>query len=91
MIIQPSALISYTNNLTHINLGSRFHFNNNFWLGAAYNTSNNFSAVFGINYLNYNFSYSYDHSISTLSKNTFGTHEIIIGIVIGKTDSKPRI
>ena len=54
------------------------------WVGASYRTGDGFAAMAGINVSNtFNISYAYDYTTSRLSTISKGTHEIVLGFLIG--------
>lgn len=56
------------------------------WSGASYRHKDGFAAMAGINVSNiFNVGYAYDYTISRLNTFTKGTHEIVIGFLIGNS------
>jgi Type IX secretion system membrane protein PorP/SprF len=54
------------------------------WAGTSYRTGDGFAAMVGINISNtVNVGYSYDYTTSRLNNVSNGTHEIMIGYIIG--------
>ena len=54
------------------------------WAAASYRLKDGFAGMFGLNISNsLNFGYSYDYTTSKLSTITRGSHEIIIGFLLG--------
>jgi type IX secretion system PorP/SprF family membrane protein len=54
------------------------------WVGASYRDIYGFAAMAGFNALNlFTFSYSYDYSSTKINTVSSGTHEIIIGFILG--------
>ena len=63
------------------------------WLGISYRLKDGFAAMAGLNVGNtFNVGYSYDYTTSNLNTVSRGTHEIIIGFLIGNNygDTCPR-
>lgn len=63
------------------------------WAGASYRSGNGFAGMVGMNISNtFNFSYAYDYTTSPLGTFTKGTHEIVLGFLLGNRydDSCPR-
>lgn len=68
-----------------LDLGARFIMNNNSWLGVQYRTSNAISVQLGANLVKSLYlSYAYDMAIGKIKTASMGTHEIRLGIYIGK-------
>ena len=54
------------------------------WIGASYRTSEGFAGMIGINFSNaINLGYSYDYTTSRLNTISKGTHEIVVGFLLG--------
>jgi type IX secretion system PorP/SprF family membrane protein len=54
------------------------------WIGGTYRDLDGFAAMVGFNAANiFTFSYSYDYSTTQLNTVSSGTHEIIIGFILG--------
>lgn len=63
------------------------------WAGVSYRTGNGFAGMAGMNISNtITLSYAYDYTTSVLGTFTKGTHEIVLGFLLGNTygDSCPR-
>lgn len=63
------------------------------WVGGSYRSGNGFAGMAGMNISNtFNISYAYDYTTSLLGTVTKGTHEIVLGFILGNRydDSCPR-
>jgi type IX secretion system PorP/SprF family membrane protein len=64
------------------------------WIGATYRDLDGFDAMLGFNAGNlFTFSYSYDYTTTAINTVSSGTHEIIIGFILGNgygDDTCPR-
>jgi len=63
------------------------------WAGAGYRLNDGVSGMLGINVSNtFNISYSYDYTTSAIQSYSHGTHEIVLGFLIGNRygDTCPR-
>lgn len=81
----PSALIRYVSPLPiGVDVNTKFQYQDILWLGASYRYKDGFSAMAGVN-LNHsiNIGYSYDLQTSRLNTVSKGTHEILIGFLLG--------
>jgi len=90
----PSVMIKYLPNIpTQFDLNTKVQFRDFAWMGIGYRLNEGFNALAGINISNTaNISYSYDYTTSNLNHYTRGTHEIMIGFILGNgyDDSCPR-
>jgi len=81
----PSAVVRYINGLPiGIDLNMKAQYMDRFWFGAGYRLSDGVTAMagFAVN-STLNVGYSYDYSTSPLQNFTRGTHEIVIGFLMG--------
>jgi type IX secretion system PorP/SprF family membrane protein len=81
----PSMLIRYISPLpVGYDLNAKFQYQDIMWLGASYRYNDGFAAMLGVN-LNHsiNIGYSYDIQTSKLNTVSKGTHEILIGFLLG--------
>lgn len=84
-VIQPSVLLKSSNLESHeLDFNLKATFNENYFVGLSYRTASEVSAFLGLYYKSYVFGYAFDYSLNSLSKHTNGTHEILLGINIGK-------
>lgn len=81
----PSTLIRYINPLPiGFDLNAKFQYQDLVWAGASYRYQDGFAALVGINVNhNINIGYSYDVQTSNLNTVSRGTHEILIGFLLG--------
>ncbi|MDF9795521.1 type IX secretion system PorP/SprF family membrane protein [Catalinimonas alkaloidigena] len=72
-----------------------FYFNDSFWAGGGYQQQSGFSGTAGFKVKNLKFSYAYSTGGSKISAYGAGTHELQLGLVIGKKKEvlkrKPRL
>ena len=91
----PSIMIkSITNLPIQVDINTKIQYQDFLWLGASYRLKDGFAAMAGCNMLKgVTISYSYDYSTTLLNTVSNGTHEIIIGFIIGNkynSDTCPR-
>jgi type IX secretion system PorP/SprF family membrane protein len=81
----PSTLIRYVTPLPlGFDLNVKFQYQDLIWLGASYRYQDGFAGMAGINLnRNINIGYSYDVQTSNLNTVSKGTHEILIGFLLG--------
>jgi type IX secretion system PorP/SprF family membrane protein len=90
----PSVLVRYISPVPiGFDINAKFEYNNTIWLGANYRKDDGFAAMMGVN-LNHsiNIGYSYDITTSRLNTISRGTHEILVGFLLGNryNDWRPR-
>lgn len=91
----PSVMLKYINAAPiQADVNVKLQYRDLLWGGASYRVRYGFAAMAGINVLNtFQLSYSYDYSTTVLNTVSRGTHEIILGFIIGNryaSDTCPR-
>jgi type IX secretion system PorP/SprF family membrane protein len=90
----PSVMVKYINPLpVQMELNAKLQFRDLAWVGGSYRHEDGFAGMLGMNVGNtVNVGYAYDYTTSSLNNYTKGTHEIIIGFIIGNKygDSCPK-
>lgn len=89
-VLEPGVIMKVAEN-TPVNLdfGARFIYRNATWLGIYGRTSNNLVFQLGTTIVeNIYLSYAYEQSVGKIRNAASGTHEIQLGIYIGKRGSK---
>jgi len=90
---EPSLLFKMdTDKDRQLDINFKVRYARTFWLAASYRRNldqgggSNMNAVFlaGVDYHQYRFAYVYDHSLSELRTFSAGSHEIMIGFLMGK-------
>lgn len=81
----PSVLVKYIKPLpVQVDLNLKLQYRDLAWIGASYRTGEGFAGMLGMNISNtLNVSYAYDYTTSNLNTVSKGTHEIMIGLLIG--------
>lgn len=81
----PSVLVKYINPLPpQVDINAKLQYRDLLWIGASYRTEDGYAGMVGLNISNtLNVGYAYDHTISGLNSFTKGTHEIMVGFVLG--------
>ncbi|WP_343688094.1 type IX secretion system membrane protein PorP/SprF [Chitinophaga sp.] len=65
-------------------VNTKFQYRDRMWVGASYRIKDGFAAMLGVNVNStINIGYSYDYTTSSLNTVSKGTHEILIGFLIG--------
>ncbi len=81
----PSLTLRAVNPLpTGVDINTKFQYKDMFWFGAGYRYQDGFNGMVGMNISNtFNIGYSYDVTTSQLNTVSRGTHELLIGLLIG--------
>jgi len=81
----PSVMLKYVQPVpASIDINTKFQYRDLLWAGAGYRLKDGFNAMLGVNVSNtFNISYAYDYTTSQLNTITKGTHEIVLGFLIG--------
>lgn len=90
----PSIMVKYIQPLpTQIELNAKLQYRDLAWVGLGYRHKDGFAGMAGVNISNtFNIGYAYDYTTSRLNNFSKGTHEIIVGFIIGNryADNCPR-
>ncbi|MBL7738088.1 MAG: type IX secretion system membrane protein PorP/SprF, partial [Chitinophagaceae bacterium] len=90
----PSVMVKYVQPLpTQVEVNGKLQYHDLAWIGASYRHKDGFAGMLGINVSNtFNVGYAYDYTTSELNNYSKGTHEIVVGFLIGNKypDSCPR-
>ncbi|MBO9198667.1 MULTISPECIES: PorP/SprF family type IX secretion system membrane protein [Niastella] len=92
----PSVMVKYVSNTPtkpQVDANIKLQYQDLLWLGGSYRFQDGYAAMVGMNVANtFNIGYSYDFTKTALNTTSKGTHEIIIGFLIGNRygDTCPR-
>lgn len=87
--VLPSAMVQYWQpQLTAVHANVKLQYQDFLWIGGSYRFANlvgGYSGMIGVNISNtFNISYAYEHATSSrLQAYTNGTHEIVLGFLLG--------
>ncbi len=83
--LTPSALLKYVSPTpAQFELNAKVQFRDLIWTGASYRFKDGFAAMLGLNVSSaFNVGYSFDYSTTRLNTVSRGTHEILIGFLLG--------
>jgi type IX secretion system PorP/SprF family membrane protein len=81
----PSIMMKYVRPTpVQFDLNAKLQYQDLAWIGASYRTEDGFAGMVGFNISNIiNVGYSYDYTTSGLNTVSKGTHEIVVGFLIG--------
>ena len=90
----PSTMVKYIPGApAQVDLNIKFQYLDLLWLGGGYRFGDGYSGMLGLNVGNtFNLGYAYDFTTSSVGTASRGTHEIVIGFLLGNRydDSCPR-
>ena len=90
----PSVMVKYINPLPmQLEFNAKLQYQDKAWIGASFRSNDGFAGMVGMTISNtFNIGYSYDYTTSRLNSYSKGTHEIIIGFLLGNKygDTCPR-
>jgi type IX secretion system PorP/SprF family membrane protein len=92
----PSVMVKYVSGsptTPQFDINLKFQYKDLLWLGGGYRLQNGFSGMLGLNVGNtFNVGYAYDYTSNRLNTVSNGTHEFIVGFLLGNSygDSCPR-
>ncbi len=83
--LTPSVMVKYVKPLpVQVDINAKLQYQDLAWVGASYRTGEGFAGMLGVNISNtLNIGYSYDYTTSRLNTVSKGTHEILVGFMLG--------
>jgi type IX secretion system PorP/SprF family membrane protein len=85
--------VTATSPSMQVDLNVKMQYQDKLWIGGSYRHNDGYAAMVGLNAANtFNIGYAYDFTTTRLNTASHGTHEIIIGFLIGNKygDTCPR-
>lgn len=81
----PSVMVKYVKPLpVQADINLKLQYQDLAWVGTSYRVGEGFAGMLGINVSNtFNIGYSYDYTTSRLNTVSKGTHELLIGFILG--------
>ena len=81
----PSITAKYVNPVPlSVDINAKLQYRDFLWVGASFRPGDGYAAMLGINISSsINIGYSYDYTTSMLNEVTNGTHEILVGFLLG--------
>jgi len=89
----PSLMVKYINGSSKNNIqpeaNVKFQYRDLFWVGGSYRYQDGYAAMLGLNVGNtFNVGYAYDFTTTNLNTVSRGTHELMIGFLLGNKYSE---
>ncbi len=83
--VLPSVMLKYVQPTpVQFDLNAKFQYRDLLWVGGGYRIKDGFTGLVGLNVSNtFNISYAYDYTTSPLNTVSKGTHEIVLGFLLG--------
>lgn len=92
--VLPSVMIKYITAIpVSFDVNAKFQYRDVLWWGASYRYNDGIAAMLGVNInATFNIGYAYDYTTSSLNTVSKGTHEILVGFLLGNRyrDTCPR-
>lgn len=90
----PSFMVKYVSpNNPQVDVNVKMQYRDLFWMGAGIRVKEGYQGMIGVNVANtFNVGYAYDFTQTKLNTTSRGTHELIVGFLLGNRydDSCPR-
>jgi type IX secretion system PorP/SprF family membrane protein len=90
----PSIMVKYVSPVpTQVEVNGKLQYRDMAWVGASYRHKDGFAGMLGLNVSNtFNVGYAYDYTTSKINNYSKGTHEVVVGFIIGNkySDSCPK-
>jgi type IX secretion system PorP/SprF family membrane protein len=86
--IEPSFIVQATQNHFNVDVNTTANYNDQYWIGVSYRTSNAIILMAGLGIRNLYFGYAYDINMNEVKNYTSGSHEFIMGIRFGDNDAR---
>jgi len=82
--LTPSIMVKYVNPVPlQVEANFKLQYRDLAWFGASYRHQDGFAGMLGINIANVQVGYAYDYTTSRLNNFSKGTHEFLVGFLIG--------
>lgn len=81
----PSVMVKYMDPIpVQVDFNAKLQYQDLAWIGGSYRNGEGFAGMLGVNISNtLNIGYSYDYTTSRLNTVSRGTHEILVGFLLG--------
>jgi type IX secretion system PorP/SprF family membrane protein len=90
-ILQPSLLVKMSEQLRpQADIGLTYNYDRKFWIGATFRTGSAIIANVGVRQDKFYFGYSFDWTLQSIQRSTYGSHEFVMAVRFGDTARKFR-
>jgi type IX secretion system PorP/SprF family membrane protein len=89
--VEPSFLVqSSLKSSYQFDLGAKFYYSSQYWGGISYRSAGAVVFMVGFRYENFHFGYAYDYSVNNMSRQNFGSHELLLSLRFGDSERRYR-
>ena len=90
-IVPAAQFRLYENGINQFDVNLMGYYFDLFWGGFSYRsggggTKGNAALIFGVRYNQYYFGYAFDYTLSDIQRYTYGSHEFMVNITIGRSE-----
>ncbi len=90
-VIEPSVLIKYPQGLEpQVDFNIKLDYMDDYWGGISFRTGNAMIIFGGVRFEKFYFGYAFDYTLNSISKHTYGSHEIMMAIKFGDNARRYR-
>ena len=92
-VLEPSVMIRSSDMVfraMQADLTARVYFNNNYWAGVSWRTSNAIIMMIGFKVNRFYFAYAYDAALTDIRNQSYGTHELTLAVKFGESARRYR-
>lgn len=92
LAIQPSVLLKSSDDLHsfQVEISARVFYQNNYWAGISFRSSDAMIIMAGLKVDQYYFGYAFDYALSNIRKHSFGSHEFMVAVKFGDNARRYR-
>ena len=88
---EPSVIIRFNEAMQFsADFSWRMIYNKEYWAGASIRTSGDFVLLMGIKFHKFYFGYSFDYGFNQISKQSYGSHEVLLAVKLGDSTRRYR-
>ena len=89
--LEPSVIMQFNDQMIPLlqsDMNLKLTYQDKWWGGLSYRTSNDFIVMGGVKYHNFMFGYSFDYGVGKIITNSYGSHEVCIVYRFGYSDRR---
>jgi type IX secretion system PorP/SprF family membrane protein len=89
VVIEPNLLIRVSETPRfQTDMGAKAYFSGSYWGGISYRTGGALIFMAGVRVEKFYFGYSFDYTLSSLMRHSFGSHEFMLALILGGDDAR---
>jgi type IX secretion system PorP/SprF family membrane protein len=92
-VLEPSVMIRTSDMVLRslqADLTARIYYNNNYWAGVSWRTSNAVIMMVGLKVNRFYFAYAFDAALTDIRNQSFGSHELTLAVKFGESARRYR-